>query len=57
MSMRLQARTASRMWASSCNARACCRWSRQSVQRVVHGLNAALLERVMVEIGVGSLVA
>ena len=29
----------------------------QSVQRVVHGLDAALLERVVAEVGVGSLVA
>ena len=54
--MWLLARTASRTWARCCNTRACRHCGRQSVQRVVGGLGAALLERVVVEASVGSLV-
>ena len=54
--MRLLVRTACRTWTRCCNARACRRCGRQSVQRVVRGLEAALLEHVVVEVGVGSLV-
>ena len=55
--MWLLAHTASGMWARCCNARACrhCGW--QSIQRVVCGLDAALLEHVVVEVDIGSLVA
>ena len=50
--MWLLVRTASRKWIRSCNAEACRRCGRQSVQRVVRGLDAALLEYVVVEVGV-----
>ena len=53
--MWLQARTASRTLARCCNARACRRCSRQSVQQVVRGLDSAL--HVVVEVGIGSLFA
>ena len=49
--MRLLARAASRTWARSGNARACRRCGRQSVQRIVRGLDAALLERVVDVVG------
>ena len=55
--MRLLVRTASRTWTECCIARACRRCGRQFVQLVVRGQGAALLEHVMVEVGVGSLVA
>ena len=51
VSMWLLTRTESRTWARSCNARACCRYGRQSVQRVVRVLDAALLERVVDLVG------
>ena len=50
--MWLLVRTASHTWTRSCNAGACSRRDWQSVQRVVHGLDAALLEHVVVEVGV-----
>ena len=50
-------RTASRTWTGCCIAGADRRCGRHSVQRVVRGLDAALLEHVVVEVGVGSLVA
>ena len=51
VSMCLQARTASRTWVRCCNARACRRCGRQSVERVVRGLNATMLEQVVVVVG------
>ena len=51
-SMWLLVSTASHTWTRSCNAGACRRCGRQSVQRVVRGLDAALLEHVKVEVGV-----
>ena len=42
------ARTTSRTWARCCNARVCRRCGRQFVQRVACGLDAALLEHVVV---------
>ena len=47
--MWLLARTVSRTWLDTAMLG-------QSIQRVVRGLDAALLERVVVEVGVGSLV-
>ena len=46
-SMWLLARTASRTWARCCSARAYYRCGRQSVQRVVHELDAVLLAQVV----------
>ena len=51
VSLWLLARTASRTRARSCNARVCRRCGQQSVQRVVRGLDAAMLERVVVVVG------
>ena len=48
--MWLLVHTASRTWTRSCNAGACRRCGQQSVQRVIHGLDAALLEHVMVKL-------
>ena len=54
--MWLLARTVSHTWARSCIAGAGRRCGRQSIQRIVCGLDAVLLERVVVEVGVGNLV-
>ena len=56
VSMWLLICTASCTWTRCCNARTCRRCGQQSAQRVVRGLDAALLEHVVVEVGIGSLV-
>ena len=48
---------ASPWWTRCCNASVCRRCDRLTVQRVVCGWMAALLEHVVVHDGVGSLVA
>ena len=49
--MWLLAHIASLTWARCCNTRECRRCGRQSVQRVVRGVDAALLERVVDVVG------